>query len=636
MVSKPMQGISLDLGTTVLPFTNLRVSTVVDKEFVSPGESLIYTIRIFNHGQSAIRTMQIRLFDALDPWVDYVPGTTTAAVVDSGTVKNITDDNIGTIFPLDETGLFIPLVLPRRGGMIDVSFEVKLKPAFVIMMKAESIINNGTMQEPSGPLVPFDAKSNVIYNPIPTGTGCSSDNPVIGQPAPLSMPTSTTPSPMTSPSSPTAITKDATSQPSQSESAMNPSPPTLMFPTKSNVTLVPVASADGSISKPWNQIGFVQTFYIPFPEASMYNDFFLPINTAKVSGANTVESIIAVAVSTDKTVIWYDHWEDGFDVDATNATITSKTTEVWGDGKASNGCRPNITCTDATDILNAGTSFVIQNNVPIPRDRAVLRWDGGDKVLTSFPIAITRGGYPSKPGSLLAGAVEVLDTSLWGTSFICPVGGVPHNLTVAGNAVRLTNIKLSFEFTSFLFMAKEQNTTVRLPNNSSVILNEGESRLIRVNRSDTITANKPIQVDLITGDIDSEYESRWYSLLDVDSWGKEYVNPTGESWGRTKVILYNPGTTTIRITMDSLINGTTRTSLGWNLPAKAMGLSPIVPDNSGAIVKSTSNFIALTITDSEVTSGFNESTGGQWYDWGFSLQPLADLTPQVLVAWGYV
>jgi uncharacterized repeat protein (TIGR01451 family) len=630
-----MQGISLDLGTAVLPFANLRVSTVVDKEFVSPGESLIYTIRIFNHGQSAIRTMQIRLFDTLDPWVDYVPGTTTAAVVDSGMVQNITDDNIGTIFPLDETGLFIPLILPRRGGMIDVSFEVKLKPASVIMMKAESIINNGTMQEPSGPLTPFDAKSNVIYNPIPTGSGCSSDNPAIGPPAPPSMPTSTTLSPMASPSSPTAITKDATSQPSQSESAMNPSPPTHMLPTKSNVTLVPVASADGSISKPWNQIGFVQTFYIPFPEASMLNDFFISINTNKTSGP--VESIIAVAVSTDKTVIWYDHWEDGFDVDSSNTTVASKTTEVWGDGNWTNGCRPKLVpCNDATDVLNAGTSFVVQNTVTIPRDRTILRWDGGDKVLTNFPIAITRGGYPKQPGSLLAGAVEVLDTSLWGTSFICPVGGVPHNLTAAGAAVRLTNIQLSFTFTSFLFMAKEQNTTVRLPNNSNIILNEGESRLIRVNQSDTIIANKPIQVDLITGDIGSEYASRWYSLLDVDSWGNEYIDPTGESFGRTKLILYNPGTTAIRITMDSLINGTTRTSLAWNVPAKAMGLSPVIPDNSGAIVKSTSNFIALTITDSEVKAGNGDSTGGQWYDWGFPLQPLADLTPQVLIAWGYV
>jgi hypothetical protein len=382
----------------------------------------------------------------------------------------------------------------------------------------------------------------------------------------------------------------------------------------------------------------LQTFYIPFPEASMFNDFFLPINTVKVSaGASTVESIIAVAVSTDKTVIWYDHWEDGFDVDSSNTTVASKTTEVWGDGNSTNGCRPLlIPCNDATDVLNAGTSFVIQNTVTIPRDRAVLRWDGGDKVLTNFPIAITRGGYPANPGSLLAGAVEVLDTSLWGTSFICPVGGSAHNLTVAGNAVPLTAMKLSFEFTSFLFMAQEQNTTVRLPNNSNIILNEGESRLIRVNRSDTITANKPIQVDLITGDIGSEYESRWYSLLDVGSWGKEYVNPTGESFGKTKLILYNPGTTANRITMTSLINGTTRTQLSWNLPAKAMGLSPVIPDNSGAIVSGASNFIALTITDSEVTAGNGEGTGGQWYDWGFPLQPLADLTPQVLIAWGYV
>ena len=188
IVSKPVQSISLDLGTTVLPFANLRVTKVVDKEYVSPGESLIYTIRIYNLGQSTTRTMTIRLFDTLDPWVEYVPGTTTAAVVSDPvvTVRNINDNSIGTKFPLDESGFLVPLALPRRGGMIDVSFEVKLKSGTDIAMKAENIINTGTMREPSGTLHPFDAISKVVYAPNITlsntvyvgsdaeGTGCPS------------------------------------------------------------------------------------------------------------------------------------------------------------------------------------------------------------------------------------------------------------------------------------------------------------------------------------------------------------------------------------------------------------------------------------------------------------------------------
>jgi hypothetical protein len=362
----------------------------------------------------------------------------------------------------------------------------------------------------------------------------------------------------------------------------------------------------------------LQTFYIPFPESSMFTDFFVPIRSDRSVGP--VVSIISLSISTDNTIIWYDHWEDGFDTNSANATDRSATTEIWGDGNAANGCRPFApTCTDATDLLMAGSSFVIQNSVAIPRDRFVKYWDGGDKVMTNFPIAITRGGYPKQPGSLLAGAVEVLDTSLWGTNFVAPVG--------------INTVKAAFQFSAFLFMAKEANTTVTLPDNSTVILNEGDSRLVQMRMNANLTSNKPIQVDLITGDIGSEYESRWFSLLDVTQWGTEYVSPTGESFGKTKLVLYNPHSTKINITMDTLVNSTKRTA-NLTVTGRSFLLSPIVPDGSGARVKSTSPFLPLSITDSETTSADNVATGGQWYDWGFPLQPVADLTPQVLIAWG--
>jgi IgGFc binding protein len=364
----------------------------------------------------------------------------------------------------------------------------------------------------------------------------------------------------------------------------------------------------------------LQTFYIPFPESSMFTDLFFPIRPDKSVGP--VVSLISASISTDKTIIWYDHWEDGFDTDATNATTRSKTTEVWGDGNKTNGCQPSLTsCTDATDFLMAGTSFVIQNPVVVPRDRSVLRWDGGDKIQTTFPIAVTRGGYPAKPGSVLAGAVEVLDTDSWGTDFIAPVG--------------INTPKASFEFSAFLFMAKEANTSVTLPDKTVVVLNEGESRLVKMNQSATLKSSKPIQVDLITGDIGSEYESRWFSLLDTAQWTTEYISPTGETYGRTKLVIYNPRPVSLTVTMDTLVNGTIRTA---NLLVPPMNylLSPYVPDGSGARVKSTSTFLPLSITDSEIKAADNFTTGCQWFDWGFPLQPTADLTPQVLVAWGYV
>ena len=361
----------------------------------------------------------------------------------------------------------------------------------------------------------------------------------------------------------------------------------------------------------------------------MFNDFFVPINAHAVRNSySTVMSIIALAISTDNTIIWYDHWEDGYDADSSNITSASKKTEVWGDGNASNGCQPTIRCTDATDLLMAGTSFVIQNEVVAIRNKAVYKYDGGDKVATNFPIAITRGGYPMNPGSLLAGAMEVLDTSSWGKEFISPVGN--------------NTVKASFDFSAFLVMAKDANTTVQLrdPLDSNKLLathrlNEGESRLFGTKISQSLISDKPVQVAMITGDIDSIYESRWYSLLDVAQWSTKYVTPTGETFGRTKLVLYNPNNFTITVNMETR-NRSTGAPIFLNMTVTRMNyaLSGYVSDDTGALVTSLHKFLPLSITDAEQKSSNGNWTMCETYDWGFPVQPLDDLTSQVLIAWG--
>lgn len=110
-----------------------------------------------------------------------------------------------------------------------------------------------------------------------------------------------------------------------------------------------------------------QTFFIPMPENDVFYDMFRKINDHKDdSGQYVVRgkmvSLVSLAVSTDKTVIWYDHWEDEFEDNVLNPKAAS--TEVWGDGDASNGCRPDIpNCSDEDDYLNAGDSFVITSDM---------------------------------------------------------------------------------------------------------------------------------------------------------------------------------------------------------------------------------------------------------------------------------
>lgn len=220
---------------------------------------------------------------------------------------------------------------------------------------------------------------------------------------------------------------------------------------------------------------------------------FYQINPKKARPG--VTTMLSLAVATDDTVIWYDHWEDGYDANVANKTSVS--TEVWGDHDASNGCAPDVTpCTDATDALSAGTTIVVQNTVVLPRDKAQIYYDGCDRIQASYPIALTRGAYPVAPGSLMAGAVEVLEVKSWGYEFEAPLG------------MDIGKYFQAFQFSAFFFMAAFDNTKVQLPDGSTITLHQGEASMVRINQRDKLISNKLLQVDLITGDVWSYYELR--------------------------------------------------------------------------------------------------------------------------------
>jgi uncharacterized repeat protein (TIGR01451 family) len=337
----------------------------------------------------------------------------------------------------------------------------------------------------------------------------------------------------------------------------------------------------------------------------------------QINGRNAeapVTSLISLAISTTGTVIWYDHWEDGYEEDATSPIMS--TTQVWGDSDASNGCAPNVgACTDAVDKFDAGDSVVIENLVELDpgRNEVNIRFDGGDRIQASFPIAVTRGAYPENPGSLMAGAVEVLDTSVWGTSFEAPVGRDAQSTTNA------------FQYTGLYIMASEDNTKVTIPGSSNpIILNQGQSKHLAVEQGDIITSDKKVQVDLLTGDIGSNYELRWYSLLPVDDWSDEYISPMGDTIGETKVVLYNPSSSSIDVKVMTL--DWTET---YNIGGKSSVFTRFIETGSGAkfTQENGKKFLALSLTD---TNG-----GGQIFDWGFPVLPTRDLTSQVLIGWGF-
>jgi uncharacterized repeat protein (TIGR01451 family) len=310
-------------------------------------------------------------------------------------------------------------------------------------------------------------------------------------------------------------------------------------------------------------------------------------------------------------------------------------------GNADNGCAPTVKpCTHAADILIAGQVIVIQNAVNVPRIKSEIRYDGSDKIQASYPIAMVRGAYPTQPGSLMAGAVELLDTRGWGYAFEAPVG------TDVGESFK------AFELSVMFMMATEDRTTVKLPGGKTVELKQGESSPLWVKLGDRIESDKPIQVNFVSGDMSSRYEMRWYSLRGVEQYSKSYVSPVGDTRANTKMIVYNPNASAITVTVEHFnkvfrcqklrtgrlaceVTSTTREKYTMEIGSKQVMKTKVVNSGSGAWLHSTSTFLPLSITDSEDYTSDGQGTGGQWYDWGFPVVPRDKLTSEVIIGLGY-
>merc|ERR1712050_225758 len=160
-----------------------------------------------------------------------------------------------------------------------------------------------------------------------------------------------------------------------------------------------------------------------------------------------------------------------------------------------------------------------------------------------YPIAITRGAYPQSPGSYMAGAVEVFDTNHWGTTYKLPIDQGTYSNHHA------------FEYVGLYFMAAEDDTTLWDINGIEIqTLNKGESYFMVVDsgkRGSEINSSKKVQVNMVTGDNDSRYELRWFSLRPQEAWSNSYLSPVGDTTAETKVVVYNPHQSDLIVTYET-------------------------------------------------------------------------------------
>ena len=388
-----------------------------------------------------------------------------------------------------------------------------------------------------------------------------------------------------------------------------------------SLILSSLAVASGQTSLKDSILSIVQTYFIPLPEEELFASF----QKISTTSAGPITTLISVAIAVDKTIIYWDHWEDGYEPDPANPVQPS--TEIWGTGS---GTRPT---------LLSGNTIVLENTVPVSGNRSgIIRYDGRDRISATLPIAVTRSAYPEKPGPLLAGAVEVFPVQSWGQEYLSPIASELFG----------TN---PFEYAAFSVMAGFDQTEVTF-NGNTTLLQTGESLLLGpLARGQSLTSNRPIQVDIIGGDAASNYELRWYALVPSDEFTTEYFSPVAETRGTTGFWFYNPGTTSITVNYEggnisSPGSITVLAGGGKFIECAETGANVIQVGKessttfngktayyTGLRFYSTNKFYVLAQIDAD-TASESGATPGTLFDWGFPLIPSDQLTSQVVVGLG--
>lgn len=374
----------------------------------------------------------------------------------------------------------------------------------------------------------------------------------------------------------------------------------------------------------------VQTFYLPLPEDQLRTSL-VDLQPTRTIGQQ-MRTVTSMTTTRDNTIIYYDHWENGYDNDIANpVNIYSASnlggTQIWGDNNPANGIPPGF----AQDIIDADAVIVLKNDVSLPRNPSTISFDGRDKVASTKAIAMTRAQWATNPGTVLAGAVEVYSKSFLGTEYVFPIG---ENLSSS----------FMYEYVSTYVMGVEPNTTVTVdvdgPGPIAPVvrtLNEGENYFARgVLTGGTVIADKRVQVHLITGNLSNNggnLEARWYSLLPTASWSNEYYNPVGSSGNNQpcRVFLYNPNASAMVLDIETTLGTFTTPSI----PA-GDHYEYTMPSNSGASFTSQGgqDFYGIVAVAAGTNNGGSSGVDNDTWDWGFSLVPFEQLTPQVVVGWG--
>ena len=379
-------------------------------------------------------------------------------------------------------------------------------------------------------------------------------------------------------------------------------------------------------------------YFVPFDDndlqylfAEIYNPFTNggQCLNRPASASTTMPSFVSVTASDDDTTIYYDHWEDGYDLDP---LTPGSTTEIF--------------------VINAGVTQTFNDIVATPRTSATFQYDGRDRIsILGEPASVTRAVFPSTPGEVLAGAWEIPEVSDWGQRYVTVIG---EDLDVN------PGLPDDFDYVGLQVMAALSGTQVWRNGNHVSTLGVGETFFIDgennitnqgVQSNDIITATGPVQVQMLGAACARPHSARAFTLQPEDAWTTEYWAPVPDfaddgAWCNiddnnypgddrdTDIYIHNPHAFPITVTFDDGLGSPTFT-VPPETTVSALNTLGIGEFNSamGVHLSSTDTFWGVSAIDSISGDAYPLSSASNHSDWGYSLIPLSKLSSQAVMGW---
>jgi len=352
-------------------------------------------------------------------------------------------------------------------------------------------------------------------------------------------------------------------------------------------------------------------YYIPGGELQL-REIFRDLDNDPSLAASAMHCVIGVTASADNTTIYYDHWEDGYDLDLNDPSTA-----------------------DETFTLNRGQVQRFESaNIPVPRTGTPppTYYDGQDRLYAAGgSVTVTRSSWPEVTGTVFALSWEIYPTKPFLTDYTIPVG---QNLA---SAPKLYD---DFARVYVIVQATADGTTVEIDDPEtagvevSTTLNKGEvTQLYSIWAGTTVHASAPVQAQFIVGQAQAGLysEGRNYTAVPDSLWDREYYSPVSGhfysgaqgAYYETDLFLHNPHDAPLTVFYEDKLGTGSFTIYPGDTLSYRDGAGRYVPANS-----------AVHLWAAEVFWGVGSvGTESPDFDWSFSLVPSFALEEEYYLGW---